>query len=318
MIRIDVLIPLYNAELFISQTIESVFKQTYTDWHLVILEDRSTDNSYQEAKKWADRYPEKVSLFRNETNLGMLGNWNKGIGLCKSPFFVKLDADDLWENTFLEECMAVLEKEPSIGLTFSKYVNINEKNEIIANSEITLPDFAKDKAFSCKDLVLQGQNKMLAYPILRQGLGIMRREIFEVVGLYRHLLTPETQASTDTEFYFRLGAHYNIYCIDKTLYRYRIHQNSISSTDSQQQLGAQKLYETKMTILNYYYEKGNISRHFYAQNRNQVDTIYLFSQQYYARLCKNYKLLTKLLAKLILFYPLETLKIVLKKIKQYE
>jgi glycosyltransferase involved in cell wall biosynthesis len=301
--KISILIPVYNAELYLNDTIESVFKQTYTDWHLVILEDNSTDNSYQEAKKWADRYPEKVSLFRNETNLGMLGNWNKGIGLCKSPFFVKLDADDLWENTFLEECMAVLEKEPSVGLTFSKYVNINEKNEIIANSEIALPDFAKDKAFSCKDLVLQGQNKMLAYPILRQGLGIMRREVFEVVGLYRHLLTPETQASTDTEFYFRLGAHYNIYCIDKTLYRYRIHQNSISKLDALNNLAQKKLYEIKIVIFNFYKEIKVISDDFYLKNKKEIEFVFLDHQQYSERVNRHYFNMACIILKMILKYP---------------
>ena len=107
--RLSILIPVYNAEKFISKTIDSVLAQTYNDWELIIVEDKSTDKSFDVIKQYEAQYPEKIKVFQNEANLGMLLNWNTGIDLCKSELFVKLDADDIWLPTLLEKSIAVLE-----------------------------------------------------------------------------------------------------------------------------------------------------------------------------------------------------------------
>lgn len=124
-------------------------------------------------------------------------------------------------------------------MVFSRYLNIDENGLSLKDSEISLPYFAKDKAFSCVSLVENGTD-MLKYSILRQGLSAMRQKLFNEIGTYRLLLSPETQAATDTEFYFRVGCHYKIFCIDKCYYYYRIHQASISATDKNQGLEEKK------------------------------------------------------------------------------
>ena len=268
--RLSILIPAYNAEKFIAKTIDSVLAQTYTDWELIIVEDKSTDNSYRIIKQYEARCPEKIKAFQNDTNLGMMLNWNKGIDLCKSELFVKLDADDIWLPTFLEKSIAVLDQYPEVGLVFTKYVNIDDTDAIIPNTEITLPDFAIEKPFSTIPLVKLGQDKMLQYPILRQGLSVMRRTIFEEIGKYRFLLSKDTQAATDTEFYFRLGLHHAIYCVNETLYHYRVHATSISKTDTNSQLSSKKMYEIKKCILDYYYHQQQIDTPFYNKNLAQV------------------------------------------------
>jgi teichuronic acid biosynthesis glycosyltransferase TuaG len=87
--RLSILIPVYNAEKFISKTIDSVLAQTYTDWELIIVEDKSTDKSFDVLKQYEAQYPEKIKVFQNEANLGMLLNWNTGIDLCKSELLFK-------------------------------------------------------------------------------------------------------------------------------------------------------------------------------------------------------------------------------------
>lgn len=256
--RLSILIPVYNAEPFLAGTIDSVLAQTYTDWELIIVEDKSSDKSFQIAKQYEALYPEKIKVYQNDSNLGMLQNWNKGIDLCKNELFVKLDADDIWLPSFLEKSVQIIDKYPEVGLVFTKYVNIDEDDNIIPDSEIVLPDFAKEKPFSTIPLVHLGQKKMLSYPILRQGLSVMRRIIFDEIGKYRFLITEKTQAATDTEFYYRIGMHYGLFCIDETLYQYRIHKTSISRLDTANQLSSQKEFELKTSIINYYYEHGKI------------------------------------------------------------
>ena len=268
--RLSILIPVYNAERYIAKTIESVLAQTYTDWELIIVEDKSSDKSFQIAKQYEALYPEKIKVYQNDSNLGMLQNWNKGIDLCKNELFVKLDADDIWLPSFLEKSVQIIDKYPEVGLVFTKYVNIDEDDNIIPDSEIVLPDFAKEKPFSTIPLVHLGQKKMLSYPILRQGLSVMRRIIFDEIGKYRFLITEKTQAATDTEFYYRIGMHYNLFCIDETLYKYRVHRNSISKTDKENQLSSLKEFELKTTIINYYYEHKKIDLSQYKKDISEI------------------------------------------------
>ncbi|HQV77029.1 MAG TPA: glycosyltransferase family 2 protein [Chitinophagales bacterium] len=268
--RLSILIPVYNAEKFISKTIDSVLAQTYTDWELIIVEDKSTDKSFDVLKQYEAQYPEKIKVFQNEANLGMMLNWNTGIDLCKSELFVKLDADDIWLPTFLEKSIAVLDKYPEVGLVFTKYVNIDEQDNIIPGTEIMLPDFANEQPFSTIPLVQLGQKRMLSYSILRQGLSVMRSNIFEIIGKYQFLITEETQAATDTEFYYRFGMHFNIFCINETLYKYRVHKTSISRLDFENQLSSQKEFELKTAIINYYYKNKKIDELQYKQNINEI------------------------------------------------
>ena len=316
--RLSILIPVYNAEPFLAGTIDSVLAQTYTDWELIIVEDKSSDKSFQIAKQYEALYPEKIKVYQNDSNLGMLQNWNKGIDLCKNELFVKLDADDIWLPTFLEKSIAVLDQYPEVGLVFTKYVNIDANDSIIPNTEITLPDFATEKPFSTIPLVQLGQDKMLQYPILRQGLSVMRRAIFDEIGKYRFLISKDTQAATDTEFYFRLGLHHAIYCINETLYHYRIHATSISKTDTDSQLSSKKMYEIKRCILEYFYAQKTIDTPFYNKNRTQVQFNYnVFLIQKF-RKEKNSSKMVSLLVKTVFLSPIKTITFYHKRYKASE
>ena len=316
--RLSILIPVYNAEKFISKTIDSVLAQTYTDWELIIVEDKSTDKSFDVIKQYEAQYPEKIKVFQNEANLGMMLNWNTGIDLCKSELFVKLDADDIWLPTFLGKSIAILDKYPEVGLVFTKYVNIDEQDRIIPDTEIVLPDFANERPFSTIPLVQLGQDKMLQYQILRQGLSVMRRSIFEEIGKYRFLLSNDTQAATDTEFYFRVGLHYAIFCVNETLYQYRVHSFSISKTDTDSQLSSKKMYEIKRCILENYNEQKRIDLSFYKKNIAQVQFNYNLFQIQKIRKEKNLPKAIPILFKTVLLSPIKTITFYLKRYQERE
>jgi glycosyltransferase involved in cell wall biosynthesis len=269
MAKVNVFIPIFNAESFLAETIESVLKQSYQDWELILLDDCSTDNSYSIAFKFS-QINSKIKVFKNESNLGMMLNWNKGIELCVSEYFVKLDADDIWHSEMLEKAVFILDNSNDVGLVFSRYINISELGVDIKGTDVPLPIFAANQSFSCVTLVNEGPDKMLSYPILRQGLSVMRRAIFDEIGKYKYLLTPVTQASTDVEFYFRLGAHYKIYVIDEVLYKYRIHEKSISNIDEKNELSALKLFEIKMAIINYYKESDFLSHDLFLKFKQKI------------------------------------------------
>jgi glycosyltransferase involved in cell wall biosynthesis len=277
--QVFVLIPTFNVEPFIATAIESVIQQTFQDWELLVLDDCSTDNTFAIAQSYANK-DSRIEVIRNTENLGMLGNWNKGITYCTSPFFIKLDGDDYWHSEMLSKAWQVLKQNPEVALVFSKYVNVNMEGAVVEGSAIELPEFARGKAFSCVDLVQQGSEKMLSYSVLRQGLSIFRTEVFKELGPYRFLLTPDTQASTDTEFYFRVGCHHKIFCLDEVQYFYRVHNQSISSINKQQDLGEQKMFEVKTVINDYYFQQGKIDRSVWKQNKANIEFLYHLYQAY--------------------------------------
>jgi glycosyltransferase involved in cell wall biosynthesis len=297
MSKVSILIPLYNAEKYIAQTIESVLNQTFQDWELLILDDCSTDNSYQVAKEYEQKN-KRINVRQNAQNLGMMGNWNEGIKHCKHEYFVKLDADDTWHPELLEKSIEILDKIPEVGLVFTKYVNIDENGVIIPNSEITLPDFAQNKAFSCVHLVQKGAHRMLEGEVLQQGFSLMRRKIFDEIGDYLYI------QSADTEFYFRVGAHYSIYCIDKIYYYYRVHLQSDSSKIEGEGKRELYLYQAKNEIVKYYYLNKKIDKNTYIKSLKDTEFVYISYLIYQARSTKKYFLAFTLLFKNIYNNPL--------------
>ncbi|HTJ48648.1 MAG TPA: glycosyltransferase family 2 protein [Cyclobacteriaceae bacterium] len=302
MSKIFIFIPVYNASAYVVEAIESVIHQTYTDWELLVLDDQSTDNSFELCKAFEKKYP-RITVTRNDRNLGMVGNWNEGVSKCKSEFFIKLDADDKWLPTMLEKSIVIMEKYREVAIVFSKYINIDSKSNPVEGSEITLPEFAKNKSFSCVPLVEMGSDEMLQYSILRQGLSLIRNSVFNEVGSYRYLITRETEAASDTEFYFRVGCNHEIYCIDEVLYQYRVHEESISAIDVANGLSQKKMLEIKSVINDYYLQQEKITIKQWKKNKKATDFNHLLNLNYRARVNKRYSSVINTFIRLFVFYP---------------
>lgn len=305
MTKVSILIPVYNTENFLSQAIESVLNQTFTNWELIILDDCSTDKSFSIAQDFVLK-EKRIRIFKNEQNLGMMRNWNKGISLCQSELYAKLDADDLWHPSMLQESIDAIEREQEAVMVCTNYINIDEKGRIVEGTESAMPEFAQGRSFTCVPLVQKGPAEMLKYDILRQGVSIIKRRVFDEIGAYRFLESEDTQASVDTEMYFRIGCHYQIVGINKTLYNYRVHQNSISSTDRIRSLEAKKLYEVKKAIVGYYFQYNKISKKTYLKFNKSINFLYNTHLIYHNRIKKNYFQSLELFFQCFLSYPIKT------------
>lgn len=97
---VSIVVPVYNAEAFLEETIKTVLNQTYTEWELLLVNDCSKDNS----KKIAEKYlSDKIKWIDMNKNSGAALTRNKGIELSKGNYVCFLDADDLWEKEKLEK-----------------------------------------------------------------------------------------------------------------------------------------------------------------------------------------------------------------------
>jgi glycosyltransferase involved in cell wall biosynthesis len=110
---VSVIIPVYNAELYLEDSINSVLTQTYQPLEIIIINDGSTDGSEKVARKFA----QQTSYFY-QSNQGAAAARNHGIKKSNGDFLTFLDADDLWEPDKIRKQMDILEKDAGMDMVF--------------------------------------------------------------------------------------------------------------------------------------------------------------------------------------------------------
>ncbi|MCF7569499.1 glycosyltransferase family 2 protein [Sabulilitoribacter arenilitoris] len=120
----SVVIPLYNKENFIKNTISSVLNQTFSDLEIIIVDDGSTDKSFEIVSKFQNPY---ITLFKQK-NQGVSVARNFGIEQAKSKFIALIDADDYWHKNHLSELKKQIELFPDAGLYCNNYQIYYTKN----------------------------------------------------------------------------------------------------------------------------------------------------------------------------------------------
>ena len=128
---VSVIIPLYNKENSIEQTINTVLSQTLLSQEIIVVNDGSSDRSFEIAKSLNNPL---VKLL-DQSNGGVSAARNAGIAFAKSEWIAFLDADDLWEETFLSEMSQLNETFPSANVLASAY-NLIESNGVKRNIEL--------------------------------------------------------------------------------------------------------------------------------------------------------------------------------------
>ncbi|GGI57030.1 glycosyltransferase family 2 protein [Winogradskyella haliclonae] len=147
----SVVIPLYNKELYIEETLRSVLNQTFDDFEIVIINDGSTDKSLKNAKhvlKSSSNY-----LIRSQKNKGLSASRNVGISLSKGKIIALLDADDIWHENFLESIYSLYSTFPEASVYGTDYQEKYSKTNIVETKK-NLDHNLKNKAFLIEDFFL--------------------------------------------------------------------------------------------------------------------------------------------------------------------
>ena len=134
---VSIITPCYNGEKYISETIDSVLSQTYTDWEMIIVDDGSKDGSADIVLKYMAK--DGRIKFLQQKNAGSAAARNNGIRSAEGQYIALLDADDVWENNFLEEQIAFM-KEKNAVCVYSSYKCIDENSNEILQPVICKPE----------------------------------------------------------------------------------------------------------------------------------------------------------------------------------
>ena len=148
---ISIITPNYNASKYIAATIESVQKQTYSNWELLIVDDCSSDNSVEIIKTF-QKNDARIKLLELTQNAGPAIVRNEGIKQAQGNYLTFIDADDIWLPNFIEISLKKIKE--SEGFVFASYHRFNEDLEpcykdFIVPSKVNYADILKSNSISC-------------------------------------------------------------------------------------------------------------------------------------------------------------------------
>jgi glycosyltransferase involved in cell wall biosynthesis len=219
---VSVIVPAYNAEDFIAQTLDSIISQTYQNIEILVVDDGSEDRTPEIVESFAQRN-QRITLLR-QANAGVAAARNLAIEKSSGEYMAPIDADDIWYPQKLEkqvECM--LKGGPSVGLVYARSVIIDENNSVLKKIMSYLDPVSS---------VIEGDvYAALVYTnfVGNASVPLIRRSCLERVGGYNYQLREQkAQGCEDWDIYLRIAEFYQLRVVPEYLIGYRETISSMS------------------------------------------------------------------------------------------
>lgn len=210
---VSVLIPCYNVEAYVEESVLSILNQTYSNLEIIAINDCSTDRTGELLQKLADQ-DSRMKVFTNEVNLKLIKTLNKGVGFCNGEYIARMDADDIALPTRIEKEVDFLEQHKDHDIVSTQFYAFRSNNP-----------GKKDLNHSPLH-----DNELRAYMLFRSGIChpavMIRKRVFTELGLsfeadYLHV---EDYALWSEALYKTKLAN-----LGEALLLYRVHKHQISS-----------------------------------------------------------------------------------------
>jgi glycosyltransferase involved in cell wall biosynthesis len=209
---ITVLMPVYNAEKYLRQAVDSILNQSFTDFELLVIDDGSNDTSLEIIESYKDR---RIRLVKNEQNLGVLATLNKGVEIASCELIARMDADDISHSQRLEKQFEYFSRFPDTVLLSASFNVIDSSGKIVETLEV-------DHFYNCYNLNF--------YCAISHPSVMYRRSIIRSAGGYR------MPYAEDFDLWWRLmSANYQIGHVNEILVDYRLSESSISNVVKKQE-----------------------------------------------------------------------------------
>lgn len=231
MTKVSICIPTYNGAQYLVACLDSVLGQTYKNIEILVVDDQSTDTTFEILERYAAR-DQRIQLIRNERNLGLVENWNRCVELATGEWIKFLFQDDLLEPTCLAKMIASIQEGDlfvACGRKFSFETHTTEKtkefyhdhkkliNQIYANKHKLTPLEFSDMAVERIGANLIGEPTVT----------LIHKSVFDRFGPFnKHLIM-----SCDLEYWIRIGIHTGVRFIPEELAVFRVHSQATSATN---------------------------------------------------------------------------------------
>lgn len=211
--RVSVVMPAYNAEKYIRDSIESILSQTFTDFEFIILDDGSTDATASIIQSYKDG---RICFYPNERNMGVAATLNRGLELAHGEYIARMDSDDISLPERFERQVAYLDMHQDIAVLGSDLETFCDTGSLGIRVLSHSPDKLKeDLFFFCG----------MAHPSI-----MMRRDIILALGGY----DLDYDGLEDYELWCRVTERYKISTLPEVLFRYRMHSGQVTKNPSPQ------------------------------------------------------------------------------------
>lgn len=218
-VLITVAIPARNRPEMLYQSLESVLNQTYKDMRIVVLDNDSEVDIKSVVESFKD---ERVEYIRNKENLGIIGNWNKAVEICKTKYLSIFHDDDVMEPTFIEKAVNVLEANSSAALSYCYANKVDPDLKYISLWSNLVPHSGLISGQEYIDYTIEKGCCITIAPTV-----VVRKSVYDDIGLYKDEICFN---SFDFNMWLRIANKYDIYFIDDILVKYRIHEEQMSQT----------------------------------------------------------------------------------------
>src|SRR4051812_42791685 len=223
---VSVIMPAYNVERYLSEAIDSVLAQTFTDFELVIVDDGSTDGSRAIADGYRAQHPHRIVVVSQE-NRGLAGARNTALRVASGRVLALLDSDDGWAPTFLDSQMRLLDAHNDVAIVTGNAINRGGAED--GRPARPMPD-----PRPAPDLVTILRDETAVFI-----MSLFRREVVDRIGDFDERF----RTNEDYDFWIRAAfAGFKFLRNPEPLGFYRRHANSLSASDVRMIAGILRVY----------------------------------------------------------------------------
>ena len=211
----SVVMPVYNAQEYVSCAIESVLVQNDVDWELVAVDDHSTDRTPEILAAYAQQDP-RIRVLRNHENFKIAKSLNRGIEAARAEWIVRIDADDFFMPDYLKNLRTHVRKVPSLNCFFSSWITVvDESNQKILDVRLPHADMIRR--------MMKIEN-FLYHPATSFPKSLWRK-----AGGYPEIDRTVAEDTAMWTKFFEIGAQ--LIMIPRFLINYRVHYSNITSVN---------------------------------------------------------------------------------------
>jgi glycosyltransferase involved in cell wall biosynthesis len=253
---VSVIIPNYNHAPYLEERIQSVLNQTFQDFELIILDDKSSDNSKEIIERY--RIHPKVShiVYNHENSGSTFKQWQKGIGLAVGQWIWIAESDDVAETMFLEELLSKIDTHKNIVVAFCASMTIDKNSTYLGQEswahDISNRDWGKDFV---NDGVDEVKTQMFYKNAIPNASAVLFRKSAIPFSVFEEIV--KMKFAGDWLFWIKLLENGNVAYSAKLLNMFRTHGNTTRGMKSAN-LERQR-YREYFTVINYVKEEYGVS-----------------------------------------------------------
>ncbi|MDD4138029.1 MAG: glycosyltransferase [Methanoregula sp.] len=212
---VSVIIPVYNGQRYLAETIDSVIAQNMTDWEIIAVNDGSTDRSPAILEEYTRKEPGRIR-FVTVKNGGVSRARNAGVALARGTFIAFIDQDDLWAPEKIGQQVAQFNNNEKLGLSFTNESIIDETGTVVLENVLKLGPRQHGKIFEC----------LLFDNFIPISSVMVKKELFLNAGGFN----PAFSLAEDYDFLLKIARVAPVDYINEPLLRYREHGESGTHT----------------------------------------------------------------------------------------